>query len=98
MTRRLWLASAAIVPALVLSVPVLYIVSIWTSVGRLAGIATILLFVCLPAVPLFWIWTADNMPPRNLPARQRRALRAERDRIHMEAAIAEAEREAGIRP
>ena len=97
MIRRLWLASAAILPVLVLSVPILYIVSIWTSVGRLAGIATILLFVCLPTVPLFVIWTNDDMPERNLPRRQRRALRAEQDRIRMEAAIAAAEREAGIR-
>lgn len=97
MMRRLWIAACVLVPLLVLSVPTAAIVGIWSGSGRLLLISGVLLFASLPTVPMFWIWTADNQPQPNLPRRQQMAVRAERDRIRMEAAIAEAEREAGIR-
>lgn len=96
MSRRLWMLCCALVPLLVASVPTLAIAGIWTGIGRLLAISGVLLFVCLPVVPLFWIWTEDHRPEPLLPLRQRRALRREQSRIRMEKAIADAEREAGI--
>ena len=91
----LWVLTAL----LVLSVPLAAFAGIWLSSTRF-GWTSFLLFCCAaPAVGVMGIWTESEKLDRHarLTRAERRRLRDERARIRIEAEIAAAEREAGIR-
>ncbi|GAA2007848.1 hypothetical protein [Nocardioides kribbensis] len=95
---RLWTAGWAVAGALAVATLGFPIWGIWTSDARgLIGLIT--LIPAIVAISCMAIWSSDAMPsrPARLGRTQRRTLRDERARIALESAIAQAEREAGLR-
>ena len=91
----LWVLTAL----LVLSVFLLFLGAIWWESERLANTGLLMIFVAGPAAGAMGAWTAEQKLDRRarLNRAERRRLRDERARIRIEAEIAAAEREAGIR-
>lgn len=96
MLRRAWVVGWVTVGLTWVAVIALYLAAIWSGIGRLAGMATILLLADLAGTLVMSWWSAEAPQPN--PTRSvRKQLRVEQNRIALEKAIANAEREAGLR-